>query len=50
MTSLAPPVSIHDVTNAAILSISEDRITLVELVSDGAGGWLERDATVALDD
>lgn len=25
-------------------------LTLVELVPDGAGGWIERDATVALDD
>ena len=33
-----------------IMSIHEDRIELVELVSDGAGGWIERDATVALDD
>jgi type IV pilus assembly protein PilP len=33
-----------------IMAIHEDRIELVELVSDGAGGWIERDATVALDD
>lgn len=30
--------------------VHEDRIELVELVPDGAGGWLERPATVALDD
>ena len=33
-----------------IMAITENRITLVELVSDGAGGWIERDASVALDD
>ena len=33
-----------------IMAIHEDRIELVELVPDGAGGWIERDATVALDD
>ena len=33
-----------------ITSVREDRIELVELVPDGAGGWLERPATVALED
>lgn len=33
-----------------ITSISEDRIEMVELVPDGAGGWLERQAKIALDD
>ena len=27
-----------------------DRIELVELVPDGAGGWLERPATIELED
>lgn len=31
-------------------AISEDRISLTELVPDGAGGWIERKAQVALDD
>jgi type IV pilus assembly protein PilP len=31
-----------------ITAIAEDHIELVELVPDGAGGWLERQATVAL--
>lgn len=31
-------------------AIHEDRITLTELVPDGAGGWIERKAQVALDD
>lgn len=33
-----------------VTSVHEDRIELVELVPDGAGGWLERPASVALED
>lgn len=33
-----------------VTGISEGRIELVELVSDGAGGWLERPASLALKD
>ncbi len=33
-----------------VLAISEGEINLLELVSDGAGGWIERQATVALDE
>jgi type IV pilus assembly protein PilP len=33
-----------------VTAIHEDRIELVELVPDGAGGWLERPASVALED
>lgn len=33
-----------------ITAINEDRIELVELVSDGAGGWLERRASIALEE
>jgi len=33
-----------------VTSVYEDRIELVELVPDGAGGWLERPATIALED
>lgn len=33
-----------------ITSIGEDRIEMVELVPDGAGGWLERQAKIALED
>lgn len=33
-----------------ITDVQQDRIDLVELVPDGAGGWLERPAAVALDD
>jgi type IV pilus assembly protein PilP len=33
-----------------IAAVYEDKIELVELVADGAGGWIERRAEVALDD
>ena len=33
-----------------VTSMHEDRIELVELVPDGAGGWLERPASIALED
>lgn len=33
-----------------VTGVTDDRIELVELVPDGAGGWLERPATVALED
>ena len=33
-----------------VVEVSEDSIKLVELVSDGAGGWLEREASIALED
>jgi type IV pilus assembly protein PilP len=34
--------------NGKITAISEDHIDLVELVPNGSGGWMERQATVAL--
>ena len=33
-----------------VTAVYEDRLELVELVPDGAGGWLERPASVALED
>lgn len=33
-----------------ILAITEDQIDLVELVPNGAGGWMERQAKIALGD
>jgi type IV pilus assembly protein PilP len=33
-----------------IIAVYEDRIEMVELVPDGAGGWLERPAKIALED
>ena len=37
-------------SDGRVTAVHEDRIELVELVPDGAGGWLERPATVALED
>ena len=33
-----------------VTSVNENRIELVELVPDGAGGWLERPASLALNE
>lgn len=33
-----------------VTNITEDHISLVELVPNGTGGWMERDATIALGD
>jgi type IV pilus assembly protein PilP len=33
-----------------ITGISESEITLVEIISDGIGGYIERDAAVSLSD
>ncbi|MFT4257293.1 MAG: pilus assembly protein PilP [Pseudoxanthomonas sp.] len=37
-------------SDGRVTSVAEDRIELVELVPDGAGGWLERPASIALED
>ncbi len=34
--------------NGKITLVTEDKVELTEIVSDGAGGWLERQAAVAL--
>jgi type IV pilus assembly protein PilP len=36
--------------NGHVIGIGEDHIDLVELVTNGAGGWMERQATIALGD
>ena len=36
--------------DARITAVYEDRIEMVELVPDGAGGWLERQAKIALEE
>ena len=33
-----------------VSAIAEDHVDLVELVSNGTGGWMERDTTIALGD
>lgn len=35
-------------SDGRVASVSADRVEIVELVSDGAGGWLERQAGLAL--
>lgn len=37
-------------SDGRVTGVFEDRIELIELVPDGAGGWLERPATLALED
>lgn len=37
-------------SDGRVTSVREDRIELIELVPDGAGGWLERPASLTLDD
>ena len=37
-------------SDGRVTGVYEDRIELVELVPDGAGGWLERPASIALED
>lgn len=37
-------------SDGRVASVASERIEIVELVSDGAGGWLERQASLALDD
>jgi len=37
-------------SDGRVTAINEDRVELVELVPDGAGGWLERPATILLED
>lgn len=37
-------------SDGRVTGVFEDRIELVELVPDGANGWLERSVTVTLDD
>lgn len=37
-------------SDGQVLAIHEDRIELVELVPDGTGGWLERPASIAIEE
>ena len=37
-------------SDGRVTAVREDGIELIELVPDGAGGWLERPASLALDD
>lgn len=50
MTYKVRPGSYLGQSDGRVTSVTEDRIDLVELVTDGAGGWLERPAAIALED
>ena len=36
-------------SDGRVVAVSEDHIELIELVPDGAGGWLERPASITLE-
>ncbi|PRH83087.1 pilus assembly protein PilP [Arenimonas caeni] len=50
VTHRVRPGNYLGLNDGRITSVSEDRIEIVELVPDGAGGWLERQARIALED
>lgn len=50
MTYKVRPGTYLGQNDGRVTAVSEDRIDLVELVTDGAGGWLERPASIALED
>jgi type IV pilus assembly protein PilP len=44
------PGNYMGLSDGRITGVFEDRVEMVELVPDGAGGWLERQAKIALED
>jgi type IV pilus assembly protein PilP len=44
------PGNYMGLSDGRITAVFDDRIEMVELVPDGAGGWLERQAKIALED
>lgn len=50
VTYRVQPGSYMGQSDGRVTAVYDDRIELVELVPDGAGGWLERPATMALED
>lgn len=50
VTHRVRPGSYLGQSDGRITDVHEDRIELIELVPDGAGGWLERPAAIALED
>lgn len=50
VTHRVRPGNYMGLSEGRITAVYEDRIELVELVPDGAGGWLERQAKIALED
>lgn len=50
VTHRVRPGNYLGLNDGRITAVYEDRIEIVELVPDGAGGWLERQARIALED
>ena len=50
MTYKVRPGAYLGQNDGRVTSVAEDRVDLVELVTDGAGGWLERPASISLED
>jgi type IV pilus assembly protein PilP len=44
------PGNYMGLSDGRVTAVFEDRLEMVELVPDGAGGWLERQAKIALED
>jgi type IV pilus assembly protein PilP len=44
------PGNYMGLSDGRITAVFDDRVEMVELVPDGAGGWLERQAKIALED
>ena len=44
------PGNYMGLNDGRVTAVFEDRVEMVELVPDGAGGWLERQAKIALED
>ena len=44
------PGNYMGLSDGRVTAVFDDRVEMVELVPDGAGGWLERQAKIALDD
>ena len=44
------PGNYMGLSDGRVTAVFEDRVEMVELVPDGAGGWLERQAKIALED
>lgn len=44
------PGNYMGLSDGRVTAVFEDRLEMVELIPDGAGGWLERQAKIALED
>lgn len=50
VTHRVRPGNYMGLSDGRVTGVFEDRIEMIELVPDGAGGWLERPAKIALED